>query len=156
MSGQPSLMVRRLPHGADLPLPAYQSEAAAGMDLLAAIDADATLVVEPGARVQVPTGLQIALPAGTEGQVRPRSGLAARHGLTVLNAPGTIDADYRGEVGVLLVNLGAEPVTISRGDRIAQLVVAPVLQVAVEAADALPETVRGEGGFGSTGGMTQA
>jgi len=154
MSTHPSLVIRRLPHAAGLPLPAYQSAGAAGLDLVAAVAADAPLTVAPGARVQVPTGLQIALPAGTEGQVRPRSGLAAKHGLTVLNAPGTIDADYRGEVGVLLVNLGTEPVTIARGDRIAQLVVAPVLQVAIEEADTLPETARGEGGFGSTGGMS--
>lgn len=154
MSAHPSLVIRRLPHAAGLPLPAYQSAGAAGLDLVAAVADDAPLTVAPGARVQVPTGLQIALPAGTEGQVRPRSGLAAKHGLTVLNAPGTIDADYRGEVGVLLVNLGAEPVTIARGDRIAQLVVAPVLQVVIEEADTLPDTVRGAGGFGSTGGMS--
>jgi dUTP pyrophosphatase len=154
MSTPPSLVVRRLPHAAGLPLPAYQTASAAGLDLVAALAEDAPLTVAPGARVQVPTGLQIALPAGTEGQVRPRSGLAAKHGLTVLNAPGTIDADYRGEVGVLLVNLGAEPVTIARGDRIAQLVVAPVLQVAIEEADTLPDTARGGGGFGSTGGLS--
>lgn len=154
MSTHPSLVIRRLPHAEGLPLPAYQSAGAAGLDLIAAVAEDAPLTVAPGARVQVPTGLQIALPAGTEGQVRPRSGLAAKHGLTVLNAPGTIDADYRGEVGVLLVNLGTEPVTIARGDRIAQLVVAPVLQVAIEEADALPDTARGSGGFGSTGGLS--
>lgn len=154
MSTHPSLVIRRLPHAEGLPLPAYQSAGAAGLDLIAAVAEDAPLTVAPGARVQVPTGLQIALPAGTEGQVRPRSGLAAKHGLTVLNAPGTIDADYRGEVGVLLVNLGTEPVTIARGDRIAQLVVAPVLQVAIKEADALPDTARGGGGFGSTGGLS--
>tara|TARA_R110002020_G_scaffold15555_43_gene55490 strand:+ start:3078 stop:3551 length:474 start_codon:yes stop_codon:yes gene_type:complete len=154
MSTHPSLVIRRLPHAEGLPLPAYQSAGAAGLDLIAAVAEDAPLTVAPGARVQVPTGLQIALPAGTEGQVRPRSGLAAKHGLTVLNAPGTIDADYRGEVGVLLVNLGTEPVTIARGDRIAQLVVAPVLQVAIEEVDALPDTARGGGGFGSTGGLS--
>ncbi|MDQ0316177.1 dUTP diphosphatase [Amorphus orientalis] len=151
MTGAPVLQVVQLPHGEDLPLPAYQSEAAAGMDLLAAIPYADPIALAPGERTQVPTGLRIALPVGTEGQVRPRSGLAARHGLTVVNAPGTIDADYRGEVGVLLINLGSEPVTIRRGDRIAQLVVAPVVKVSVEAADALPDTVRGEGGFGSTG-----
>ncbi|MEW5423100.1 dUTP diphosphatase [Amorphus sp. 3PC139-8] len=147
----PILKVQRLAHGADLPLPAYQSAAAAGMDLVAAIPVEAPLTVAPGARVKVPTGLKIALPFGTEGQVRPRSGLAARHGLTVLNAPGTIDADYRGEVAVLLVNLGQEAVTIARGDRIAQLVVAPVLQAEVKEAGELDETSRGAGGFGSTG-----
>ena len=126
-----ALQVRRLPHAADLPLPAYQSEQAAGLDLMAAVDADTPLVITPGRWAPVPTGLVIALPEGTEGQVRPRSGLAARHGVTVLNAPGTIDADYRGEVQVLLVNLGAEPFTVTRGMRIAQLIVAPVLRAKV-------------------------
>jgi dUTP pyrophosphatase len=146
-----TLRIQRLPHGADLPLPSYQSAHAAGLDLLAAVPASAPLTIPPGARVLVPTGIAIALPPDCEAQVRPRSGLAARHGLTVLNAPGTIDADYRGEVQVLLVNLAQEPVTISRGMRIAQLVVAPVLRVQVAEADTLDDTLRGSGGFGSTG-----
>lgn len=144
--------VTRLPHGEDLPLPSYQSARAAGLDLAAAVPAEAPLSLAPGARALVPTGIAIALPAGFEGQVRPRSGLAARHGLTVLNAPGTIDADYRGEVQVLLVNLGADPVTITRGMRIAQLVVAPVVRAALQEVASLDGTARGRGGFGSTGG----
>lgn len=144
-----SLRLRRLPHGLDLPLPAYQSAAAAGMDLLAA-NGD-PLVLQPGARALVPTGIAIALPEGTEAQVRPRSGLAAKHGVTVLNTPGTIDADYRGEIKVILINLGAEPFTVERGSRIAQMVVAPVARAElVEVAD-LDDTARGAGGFGSTG-----
>ncbi|HET7847969.1 MAG TPA: dUTP diphosphatase [Pseudolabrys sp.] len=143
--------ITRLPHGADLPLPSYQSAHAAGLDLLAAVPADAPLTIAPGGRALVPTGLCIALPAGTEGQVRPRSGLAARHGLTVLNAPGTIDADYRGEVQVLLINLGADPATLTRGTRIAQLVVAHVAHAMLREVVALDETPRGGGGFGSTG-----
>jgi dUTP pyrophosphatase len=146
-----TLRVLRLPHGADLPLPSYQSAQAAGLDLLAAVPAEAPLVIAPGARALVPTGLVLALPPNCEGQVRPRSGLAVKHGLTVLNAPGTIDADYRGEVQVLLVNLGQESVTITRGMRIAQLVVAPVLIVKVVETDAIDTTVRGKSGFGSTG-----
>jgi dUTP pyrophosphatase len=143
--------VTRLPHAADLPLPAYHSEHAAGLDLLAAVPADQPLVIAPGRWSTVPTGLIIALPPGTEGQVRPRSGLAAAHGITVLNAPGTIDADYRGEVKVLLVNLGPEPFTVTRGMRIAQLVVAGALRASLtETAQASP-TARGAGGFGSTG-----
>ncbi len=141
--------VRRLPHGADLPLPAYATADSAGMDLLAAIGAD--LVLAPGARAVVPTGLAIAVPSGYEAQVRPRSGLAARNGLTVVNSPGTIDADYRGEVGVILVNLGSEPVTIARGARIAQMVVAPVVRVVWTETEALPGSARGGDGFGSTG-----
>ena len=140
--------VERLPHAADLPLPDYASADAAGADLLAAIDED--LVIAPGERSLVPTGLTIALPAGFEGQVRPRSGLALRHGLTVLNTPGTIDADYRGEIGVLLFNLGKEPVTVSRGMRIAQFVVARHARLHWMDG-ALSETERGSGGFGSTG-----
>lgn len=144
--------VERLPHARDLPLPAYASAGAAGLDLLAALPADRPFELAPGARALVPTGLRIAIPEGYEAQVRPRSGLALRSGLTVLNAPGTIDSDYRGEVGVLLVNLGAEPVTLRRGDRIAQLVLAAVARLAWDerpvAADA---TARGTGGFGSTG-----
>jgi dUTP pyrophosphatase len=144
--------VMRLPHGKDLALPSYQSALAAGMDLLAAVAADTPLVIAPGSRVLVPTGIALALPEGTEGQVRPRSGLAARHGLTVLNAPGTIDADYRGEVQVLLVNHGSESVQITRGMRIAQLVIAAVARVELCEVTSLDETPRGGGGFGSTGG----
>lgn len=144
-----TLELKRLDHGLDLPLPAYQSELAAGLDLLAAVDTPLDLV--PGARALVPTGLAMALPAGFEAQVRPRSGLAAKHGVTVLNTPGTIDADYRGEVKVILVNLGDAPFQINRGDRIAQMVIAPVLQAEIQEVGALSETVRGTGGFGSTG-----
>lgn len=143
--------VLRLPHGADLPLPAYQSELAAGLDLLAAVPADAPIALAPGARALVPTGIALALPPKYEAQVRPRSGLAARHGITVLNAPGTIDADYRGEVQVLLVNLGQDDVTISRGMRIAQVVLAPVSRARLVEAATLDDTSRGSGGFGSTG-----
>jgi dUTP pyrophosphatase len=143
--------VTRLPHGADLPLPEYQSALAAGLDLLAAVPADAPIELAPGARALVPTGIAIALPAGFEGQVRPRSGLAARHGVTVLNTPGTVDADYRGELQVILVNLGAGPFIVSRGMRIAQLVVAPVQRIKLVEVDALNTTVRAQGGFGSTG-----
>ena len=153
MSEKPQwrLDVMQLPHGADLPLPAYQSAEAAGLDLMAAVALDAPITIAPGQRVLVPTGLAIALPAGTEGQVRPRSGLAARHGVTVLNAPGTIDADYRGEIQVILVNFGRESFTVSRGMRIAQLIIAPVLRVTIRAIADLDETTRGLGGFGSTG-----
>lgn len=152
MSAPVTVPVERLPHGRDLPLPAYASAGAAGLDLAAALPEDRPLTLRPLERALVPTGLRIALPEGYEAQVRPRSGLALRHGLTVLNAPGTIDSDYRGEVGVLLVNLGAEPVTIRRGDRIAQLVLAPVNRLAWEErpVDAAA-TRRGAGGFGSTG-----
>lgn len=143
--------VMRLPHGVDLPLPQYQSEFAAGLDLVAAVPANAPLTIAPRERALVPTGLAIALPPGTEAQVRPRSGLAVKHGLTVLNAPGTIDADYRGEIQVLLVNLGAEPVEIARGSRIAQLVIAPVARANLVDAVSLDATPRGGGGFGSTG-----
>ncbi|MSP92060.1 MAG: dUTP diphosphatase [Myxococcales bacterium] len=145
------VLVRRLDpqRDADLPLPARMSALAAGADLSAALSEPLTL--QPGARAAVPTGLQVAIPPGYEGQVRPRSGLAMKHGVTVLNAPGTIDADYRGEVRVLLVNLGQEPVTLRRGDRIAQLVVAPVVAAVFVAADDLDATARGSGGFGSTG-----
>ncbi len=141
----------RLPHGANLPLPSYQSEAAAGLDLVAAVALDAPVVIGPGRWAAIPTGLALELPSGTEGQVRPRSGLAAQHGVTVLNAPGTIDADYRGEVKVLLVNLGLEAFAVTRGMRIAQLVIAGVARARlIEAAD-LVATSRGTGGFGSTG-----
>jgi dUTP pyrophosphatase len=153
MSEKPQwrLEVMQLPHGADLPLPAYQTAEAAGLDLMAAVALDAPITIAPGQRVLVPTGLAIALPAGTEGQVRPRSGLAARHGVTVLNAPGTIDADYRGEIQVILVNFGRESFTVSRGMRIAQLIIAPVLRVTIRAIADLDETTRALGGFGSTG-----
>ncbi len=132
-----------------LPIPRYETPGAAGLDLRAAVRAP--LTIDPGARARVPTGFAMALPPDHEGQVRPRSGLAARHGLTVLNAPGTIDADYRGELQILLVNLGSEPVTIERGERVAQLVVAPVARVEVAEEGELPATARGEAGFGSTG-----
>jgi dUTP pyrophosphatase len=144
------IQVRRVrQHAAPLPLPRYQSEQAAGLDLCADIDGEWTLA--PMARRAVPTGVAIALPAGFEGQVRPRSGLALRHGITCINAPGTIDSDYRGEIQVLLVNLSGEPYTLRRGERIAQLVVAPVVRAELEEVDTLPTSVRGEGGFGSTG-----
>lgn len=144
--------VERLPHGQGLPLPAYATPGAAGLDLLAAVPAGEELVLAPGRHALVPTGLRIALPAGCEAQVRPRSGLALKHGVTVLNAPGTIDADYRGEIGVILINLGDVPFAVARGLRIAQLVVAPVARLAWdEAAVAATGTVRGGGGFGSTG-----
>lgn len=141
--------VSRLPHGADLPLPGYATEHSAGMDLYAALAGDLTLA--PMERALVPTGLAIALPDGFEAQVRPRSGLAAKNGVTVLNSPGTVDADYRGEVKVILVNLSQEPFTVSRGMRIAQMIVAPVTRVAWDEMDTLEETSRGTGGFGSTG-----
>ena len=146
---QIEIAVTRLPHNADLPLPAYETAQSAGMDLAAAIDAPITL--SPGERSMVPTGLAIALPAGYEAQVRPRSGLAAKNGVTVLNTPGTVDADYRGEVKVILINLGDTAFEIERGMRIAQMVIAPVTQAAFAEVDELPETARGTGGFGSTG-----
>jgi len=141
--------VRRLPHALDGALPEYATEHSAGIDLPAAIEAD--VVLKPGERRLVPTGLAIALPDGYEAQVRPRSGLALRHGIGVLNGPGTIDADYRGEIGVLLINHGREDFTVSRGMRIAQMVVAPVTRIAWRETDRLPDTPRGAGGFGSTG-----
>lgn len=141
----------RLPHGDDLPLPAYQSAHAAGFDLHAAVPADAPVVIPPGQRAMIPTGIAIALPPGTEGQVRPRSGLAIRHGVTVLNAPGTVDADYRGEIQVILVNLGTQSFTVERGMRVAQLVIAPTMQPVICEVANLDETTRGVGGFGSTG-----
>ncbi|MEN3288277.1 MAG: dUTP pyrophosphatase [Bradyrhizobium sp.] len=143
--------VRVLPHGEGLPLPAYQTAFAAGLDLLAAVPDDAPVVLAPGRHAMVPTGLSIALPEGYEAQVRPRSGLAAKHGVTVLNAPGTVDADYRGEVCVLLINHGPAPFTISRGERIAQMVIAAVVRADLAIAPALTATQRGSGGFGSTG-----
>lgn len=148
---EPTLEVIRLPHGADLPLPSYQSAGAAGLDLLAAVAEDAPLTLVPGARALIPTGIALALPAGTEAQVRPRSGLALRHGITILNSPGTIDADYRGEIQVILVNFGHDPFTVVRGMRIAQLIIAPVLRVMLHARLNLDETTRGVAGFGSTG-----
>jgi dUTP pyrophosphatase len=146
------VQIVRLPHGADLPLPAYQSAQAAGLDLMAAVPADAPVVLAPGARALIPTGVAIALPRGLEAQVRPRSGLAARHGVTVLNSPGTIDADYRGELQVILVNLGGESFSVDRGMRIAQLVIAPVVHARLREVRELGLTPRGDGGFGSTGG----
>ena len=146
---QVEIAVTRLPHNADLPLPAYETAQSAGMDLAAAIDAPLSLA--PGERAMVPTGLAIALPAGFEAQVRPRSGLAAKNGVTVLNTPGTVDADYRGEVKVILINLGQETLEIERGMRIAQMVIAPVTQARFAEVDSLTETARGAGGFGSTG-----
>jgi dUTP pyrophosphatase len=143
--------IQRLPHGEGLALPAYQSAHAAGLDLLAAVPEEAPLILAPGQRALVPTGLSIALPPGYEAQIRPRSGLAAKHGITVLNAPGTVDADYRGEVGVLLINHGDAPFAIRRGERIAQMVIAAVVRAELVAARALPATERGGGGFGSTG-----
>lgn len=144
--------IERLPHGVGLPLPRYATTGAAGLDLVAAIDGDAPILLLPGARALVPTGIRIALPPGFEAQVRPRSGLALRHGLTVLNAPGTIDSDYRGEVSVLLVNLGPEEVVLTRGTRIAQLVLARVARVVWHESTIDPaDTERGPGGYGSTG-----
>lgn len=148
---EPVVLLQRLPHGADLPLPHYASADAAGLDLVAAVPGDAPLVLAPGAFAAVPTGLAMALPRGFEGQVRPRSGLALKFGVTVLNAPGTVDADYRGEVKVILVNHGPAAFVIERGMRIAQLVVAPVVQIMLEESGDLGQTARGVGGFGSTG-----
>jgi dUTP pyrophosphatase len=147
----PTVPILRLPHGEGLPLPAYETAQAAGMDLRAAVPDDQPLTLRPGSRLPVPTGLAFALPAGFEAQVRPRSGLAAKHGVTCLNTPGTIDADYRGEVKVILINLGEEDFVIRRGERIAQLVIAPVVQAAWTEVASLDDTARGAGGFGSTG-----
>jgi dUTP pyrophosphatase len=144
-----TVLVEQLPHAAGLVLPAYATPGSAGADLAAAVTED--LVLAPLERAAVPTGLKLAIPEGFEGQVRPRSGLALKQGLTVANAPGTVDSDYRGEVKVILVNLGSAPVTISRGDRIAQLVIAPVTRAVFTTAAAVPGTDRGAGGFGSTG-----
>ncbi len=143
----PPLRVKVLAHGQGLPLPAYQTAGAAGLDLMSAVE----LTLDPGGRAAVPTGLSVAIPKGFEGQVRPRSGLAIKHGVTVVNAPGTIDSDYRGEVCVLLINLGSERHVIERGARVAQLVLAPVVQLPIVEVGALDETARGAGGFGSTG-----
>jgi len=147
----PTVPITRLPHGADLPLPAYETAQAAGMDLRAAVPQDEPLTLRPGSRFAVPTGLAFALPPGFEGQVRPRSGLAFKHGVTCLNTPGTIDADYRGEVKVILINHGEEDFVIRRGERIGQLVIAPVVQAVWAEVESLDETARGAGGFGSTG-----
>jgi dUTP pyrophosphatase len=148
----PTVPITRLPHGHGIPLPAYETAQAAGMDLRAAVPDDEPLVLRPGDRFPVPTGLAFALPEGFEGQVRPRSGLAFKAGITCLNSPGTVDADYRGEVKVILINHGPEDFIIRRGDRIAQLVIAPVVQARWAEVDSLDDTARGVGGFGSTGG----
>ena len=145
------IALKRLPHGEGLPAPAYETAHAAGMDLRAALPEGEPLTLRPGERFAVPTGLSMAIPPGYEGQVRPRSGLAFRHGVTCLNAPGTVDADYRGEVKVILINLGPDDFIVRRGDRIAQLLIAPVVQAGWRETDALDDTARGEGGFGSTG-----
>lgn len=144
------ISIKRLPSGEGLPLPHFATAGSAGADLHAAVDTPVTIA--PGARALLPSGLAMAIPEGWEGQVRPRSGLALKHGVTVLNAPGTIDSDYRGEVGVILINHGDAPFTVARGDRIAQIIFAPVAQPALIEVEDLPETPRGEGGFGSTGG----
>lgn len=149
MTETPTIRIQRLPHSTGLELPSYASAGAAGADVRAAVEEE--LELAPGERTAVPTGLTLEIPAGWEGQVRPRSGLAFRHGLTVVNAPGTIDSDYRGELKVLLVNLGAKPVTIRRGERVAQLVITPAPQVGFVEVEALETTERGAGGFGSTG-----
>ncbi len=146
-----TVRVERLPHAEGLPLPAYETGGSAGMDLRAAVPEAAPVTLEPGARALVPTGLKIALEPGFEAQVRPRSGLALKHGLTCLNSPGTIDSDYRGEVGVILINHGQESFVIRRGERIAQMVIASYAQAVVTEVEALDETARGTGGFGSTG-----
>ena len=153
MSSQTPIEVRilRLPHARDLPLPQYQSALAAGLDLMAAVPADAPVDIPPGGRTVIPTGVAIALPPGSEGQIRPRSGLAARHGVTVLNTPGTIDADYRGELQVILVNIGSALFVVSRGMRIAQLVIAPIQHAKLVECNSLDATERAAGGLGSTG-----
>lgn len=146
-----TVRIERLPHAEGLPLPAYETTGSAGMDLRAAVADDQPLTLAPGARALVPTGLRIALEAGYEAQVRPRSGLALKHGITCLNTPGTVDSDYRGEVGVILANLGSEPFVIRRGERIAQMVIARYAEATMVEVDTLDETARGTGGFGSTG-----
>lgn len=148
-TNKPVCIFKKLAHAADLPLPAYESEAAAGMDLRAALSS--SMVIKPGERVLIPTGLKMAIPLGYEAQIRPRSGLAYKHGITMLNTPGTIDSDYRGEVKVLAINHGEQPFTVEHGDRIAQMVIAPVSQVTIRESDTLEQTERNEGGFGSTG-----
>lgn len=151
MSSSVEIDIRQLPHAEGLPLPAYQTAFAAGLDLLAAVPENQPMTLAPGKYVLVPTGLTIALPEGYEAQIRPRSGLAAKHGVTVLNAPGTVDADYRGEIGVILINHGDAPFVVRRGERLAQMVIAAVVRAELIPAAALPPTDRGSGGFGSTG-----
>jgi dUTP pyrophosphatase len=146
-----TVRLKRLPHGAGLPLPSYRSSHAAGLDVVAGVPEGAPVELLSGARALIATGFALELPHGYEAQIRPRSGLALKHGVTLLNSPGTIDADYRGELMVILINHGTEPFVVRRGDRIAQLVIAPVAQAEIVAADALGETARGQGGFGSTG-----
>lgn len=154
MTHNVSIEIKRLPHSEGLPLPSYETEQAVGMDLRAALPEDNPMTLDPGKTAMVPTGLAMALPQGFESQVRPRSGLAAKFGVTVLNSPGTIDSDYRGEVKVILINHGPEAFVINRGDRIAQMVIAPVTQGILQETEELPDTERGEGGFGSTGGTS--
>jgi dUTP pyrophosphatase len=146
-----ALPMLSLPHRAGLPLPIYQTAGSAGMDLVAAVPEDAPMVLSPGSRALIPTGLSIAVPEGFEAQIRPRSGLALKDGITCLNTPGTIDSDYRGEIGILLINHGGESFTVTRGMRIAQMVIAPVTRAELSEVESLPETARGAGGFGSTG-----
>ena len=146
-----AVRLRRLAHAEGLPIPVYETTGSAGMDLRAALDGDGPLTLQPGARALVPTGFSIGLPEGYEAQVRPRSGLALKHGVTCLNSPGTIDSDYRGEVGVILINHGHEPFVINRGERIAQMIISPVVQSSWTEVDTLDDTTRGAGGFGSTG-----
>lgn len=147
----PQIQIKQLPHGEGLALPAYETQEAAGMDLRAALPEDEALILAPGAYALIPTGLTMALPKGYEAQVRPRSGLAAKNGITVLNTPGTIDSDYRGEVKIILINLGNTDFTVSRDMRIAQMIIAPVVQARLKMVEALDDTARGAGGFGSTG-----
>ena len=154
MTHNVSIEIKRLPNSEGLPLPSYETEQAVGMDLRAALTEDNPMTLDPGKTAMVPTGLAMALPQGFEAQVRPRSGLAAKFGVTVLNSPGTIDSDYRGEVKVILINHGPEAFVINRGDRIAQMVIAPVTQGILQETEELPDTERGEGGFGSTGGTS--
>ena len=146
-----TVRVKRLPHGEGLPLPSYQSKEAAGLDVVAGVPEEAPVAIPPGARALIPTGFALELPRGYEAQVRPRSGLALKHGVTLLNSPGTIDSDYRGELMVIVVNHGDEPFMVRRGERIAQLVIGPVSHAEIVAAEELAATVRGRGGFGSTG-----
>ncbi len=146
-----TLRVKRLPHGEGLSLPSYQSKEAAGLDVVAGVPEGAAVAIPPGARALIPTGFALELPRGYEAQVRPRSGLALKHGITLLNSPGTIDSDYRGELMVILINHGDEPFLVRRGERIAQLVIAPVSHAEIVAAEELAATSRGPGGFGSTG-----
>lgn len=146
-----TLRILRLPHGEGLPLPSYQSKHAAGLDLVAAVPREKPVKLPPGARTLIPTGFALELPQGCEAQIRPRSGLAIKHGVTLLNSPGTIDADYRGELMVIVINHGSEPFLVQRGDRIAQLIVAPIASVEIVEVEAIGATERGQGGFGSTG-----